>query len=98
VPITIHHFPPGKSKWNKVEHRLFSFISSNWRGEPLRDYETVVNLISKTYTKKGLLVKCRLYHRKYDLGIDVKQSELDSLKLIPDNFHGDWNYTFEPHM
>jgi hypothetical protein len=98
VPITIRHFPPGTSKWNKVEHRLFSFISSNWRGEPLRDYETVVNLISKTYTKKGLLVKCRLDHRKYDLGIDVKQSELDSLKLIPDNFHGDWNYTFEPQM
>jgi hypothetical protein len=98
VPIKIRHFPPGTSKWNKVEHRLFSFISSNWRGEPLRDYETVVNLISKTYTRKGLSVKCRLDHRKYELGIQVKQVELDALKLIPDDFHGEWNYTLRPIM
>jgi hypothetical protein len=96
VPITVRHFPPGTSKWNKIEHRLFSFISSNWRGEPLRDYETIVNLISKTYTNKGLTVKCRLDHRKYNLAIKVSQQELDAIKIIREKFHGEWNYTLQP--
>ncbi len=65
LTLTVCHFPPGTSKWNKVEHRLFSFISSNWRGEPLRDYETMVHLIARTTTAKGLTVTCRLDHRKY---------------------------------
>ena len=65
LSLSICHFPPGTSKWNKIEHRLFSFISSNWRGEPLRDYETIVNLISNTTTAKGLKVTCRLDRRKY---------------------------------
>ena len=77
MPITVCHFPPGTSKWNKVEHRLFSFISSNWRGEPLRDYETVVQLISATTTAKGLKVKCRLDRRKYQLGRRVTDDEFD---------------------
>ena len=68
LAISVCHFPPGTSKWNKVEHRLFSFISSNWRGEPLRDYETVVKLIAKTTTAKGLTVTCRLDRRKYSDG------------------------------
>jgi hypothetical protein len=68
LTLTVCHFPPGTSKWNKVEHRLFSFISSNWRGEPLRDYETVVRLIAGTTTSKGLTVTCHLDHRKYPMG------------------------------
>jgi hypothetical protein len=68
LPISVCHFPPGTSKWNKIEHRLFSFISSNWRGEPLRDYETVVHLIAKTTTAKGLKVTCRLDRCKYPTG------------------------------
>jgi hypothetical protein len=96
VPVKVRHFPPGTNKWNKVEHRLFSFIFSDWRGEPLRYYETVVNLISGTYTKKGLTVTCRLDHSKYEPGIKVEKRELDELKLIPDKFHGEWNYTFKP--
>src|SRR4249920_3111273 len=70
------HFPPGTSKWNKVEHRLFSFISSNWRGEPLRDYETIVQLIAKTTTAKGLKVTCRLDRRKYPTGREVSDEEM----------------------
>jgi hypothetical protein len=74
--LSICHFPPGTSKWNKIEHRLFSFISSNWRGEPLRDYETIVNLISKTTTAKGLKVTCRLDRRKYPIGRRVSNQEM----------------------
>lgn len=98
IPIKVRHFPPSTSKWNKIEHRLFSFISSNWRGEPLRDYETVVKLISNTYTREGLEVKCRLDHRKYKLGIKVSQDEFDSLNISRDKFHGEWNYTLKPKM
>jgi hypothetical protein len=93
VSIIVSHFPPGTSKWNKVEHRLFSFISSNWRGEPLRDYETIVNLISHTYTEKGLKVQCRLDRRKYKPGTVISKEEMSKLKLSPSNFHGEWNYT-----
>jgi hypothetical protein len=77
--IGVCHFPPGTSKWNKIEHRLFSFISSNWRGEPLRDYETVVNMISRTTTSKGLKVTCRLDRRKYPTGRKVTKEEMKSL-------------------
>jgi transposase len=97
VPISVMHFPPGTSKWNKVEHRLFSFISSNWRGEPLADYETVVNLIRRTATRGGLRVKCRLDMRKYPLGRKVTDEEMASIRLIPDKFHGDWNYSILPN-
>jgi len=98
LPVTVRHFPPGTSKWNKIEHRLFSFISSNWRGEPLRDYETVVNLIAKTTTAKGLTVTCRLDRRKYPPGRKVTPTDMKWVNLHPDLFHGEWNYVIRPHQ
>jgi len=97
LTVTVCHFPPGTSKWNKVEHRLFSFISSNWRGEPLRDYETVVRLIAGTTTAKGLTVTCRLDRRKYAVGRKVTDAEFARVNLRPHPFHGEWNYTILPH-
>ena len=97
LPISVCHFPPGTSKWNKVEHRLFSFISSNWRGEPLADYETIVNLIAHTTTATGLKVTCRLDRRRYPTGRQVSAPEWATIRLFPDPFHGDWNYTIRPH-
>jgi len=94
--ITVCHFPPGTSKWNKIEHRLFSYISMNWRGRPLTDYRTVVNLIASTTTKTGLTVKVRLDKRSYQRGIKVSQDELEKIALRPHNFHGEWNYTIRP--
>lgn len=96
LKITVCHFPPGTSKWNKIEHRLFSYISMNWRGRPLTDYQTVVNLIAATTTNTGLLVEVRLDKKTYERGIKVPAGELKSLKLKPHNFHGEWNYTIEP--
>jgi Rhodopirellula transposase DDE domain len=96
LPVSVCHFPPGTSKWNKVEHRLFSFISSNWRGEPLRDYETVVNLIARTSTAKGLKVTCRLDRRKYPTGRKVTNLEMKHINLEPNKFHGEWNYIIRP--
>jgi len=96
LPISVCHFPPGTSKWNKIEHRLFSFISSNWRGEPLRDYETVIKLIAKTTTAKGLTVTCRLDRRKYATGRKVTKDEMRRLNLHPHTFHGEWNYVIRP--
>ena len=96
IPITVCHFPPGTSKWNKVEHRLFSFISSNWRGEPLQDYETIVNLIASTSTAKGLSVSCRLDRRHYPVGKKISDEEFATINLVPDDFHGEWNYSIHP--
>ena len=96
LPMSVCHFPPGTSKWNKVEHRLFSFISSNWRGEPLADYATVVNLIAKTTTTTGLKVSCRLDRRRYPTGRKVSDEEWAKINLHRDDFHGDWNYTIRP--
>lgn len=96
VAITVCHFPPGTSKWNKIEHRLFSFISSNWRGEPLKDYETIVKLISRTSTTKGLKVTCRLDRRKYPTGRKVTDAEMRAINLTRHEFHGEWNYTISP--
>ena len=96
-PIAVMHFPPGTSKWNKVEHRLFSFISQNWKGEPLLDYETVVKLIRRTTTKTGLQVKCRLDMRKYPKGRKVTDEEMETVNLVRNDFHGDWNYSIIPH-
>jgi hypothetical protein len=96
LEINVCHFPPGTSKWNKIEHRLFSFISSNWRGEPLRDYETIVNLIASTTTAKGLTVVCRLDRRRYTVGIRVSPKELARVNIIRSAFHGEWNYTILP--
>ena len=97
LSITVCHFPPGTSKWNKVEHRLFSFITSNWRGEPLRDYETVVHLIASTTTAKGLKVNCRLDHRSYATGRKVTEEEMAAINIKPSRFHGEWNYIIHPH-
>lgn len=96
LAMAVCHFPPGTSKWNKVEHRLFSFISSNWRGEPLRDYETVVRLIAATTTATGLQVSCRLDRRQYPAGRKVSVEEMAALKLTPARFHGEWNYVIHP--
>ena len=94
--LSVCHFPPGTSKWNKIEHRLFSFISSNWRGEPLRDYETIVNLIANTTTAKGLKVTCRLDRRKYPSGRKVSDEEIKGVNVERNTFHGEWNYTIKP--
>ena len=96
LSIMVCHFPPGTSKWNKVEHRLFSFISSNWRGEPLQDYETIVRLIAGTTTAKGLKVTCRLDRRRYPVGRKVPDEEFAKVNLRPHTFHGEWNYTIRP--
>src|ERR1017187_1076386 len=95
--ITVCHFPPGTSKWNKVEHRLFSFITMNWRGRPLVDYQAVVNLIADTKTKTGLIVKARLDKNIYERGIKVSAQELQAIKIKPHEFHGEWNYTIKPN-
>ena len=97
LSLSVCHFPPGTSKWNKIEHRLFSFISSNWRGEPLRDYETIVKLIARTTTAKGLKVICRLDRRKYPIGRKVSSQEMKSLNIKRCRFHGEWNYVINPH-
>ena len=96
LTLSVCHFPPGTSKWNKVEHRLFSFISSNWRGEPLRDYETIVRLIARTTTATGLKVVCRLDRRKYATGREVSDAEMETVRLERNRFHGDWNYVIKP--
>ena len=96
LSLSVCHFPPGTSKWNKIEHRLFSFISSNWRGQPLRDYETVVHLIAKTTTAKGLKVTCRLDRRKYPPGREVSDEEMQRVNLERNTFHGEWNYVIKP--
>lgn len=96
LSLAVCHFPPGTSKWNRIEHRLFSFISSNWRGEPLRDYETIVNLIAKTTTAKGLKVTCRLDRRKYPTGRKVSDDEMKGLNMERNKFHGEWNYVIRP--
>lgn len=97
LPITVCHFPPGTSKWNKVEHRLFSFISTNWRGEPLTNYETIVRLIAATTTATGLQVTCTLDRRKYAVGKKISDAEMKALQIVKDKFHGEWNYTIHPH-
>jgi transposase len=98
LPITVCHFPPGTSKWNKIEHRLFSYISQNWRGKPLVSHEVIVNLISSTSTKTGLKVQCRLDTNKYPKGIKVKNEELEAVRINRHAFHGEWNYTIVPKV
>lgn len=98
IEISVCHFPPGTSKWNKIEHRLFSFITQNWRGKPLVDLVTVVNLIGNTRTNAGLKVCCELDENIYETGILVSKKEVDNLNIVRDEFHGDWNYTIKPQM
>ena len=96
VAITVCHYPPGTSKWNKIEHRLFSFITMNWRGRPLVSHEVVVNLIASTTTRKGLQVYCELDSNEYPKGIKVTDAEMDTIKIDRNLFHGEWNYTISP--
>jgi hypothetical protein len=96
LSIHVSHFPPGTSKWNKVEHRLFSFISMNWRGRPLRTYETIVNLIGNTTNWGGLVVRARIDRRRYPIGRKVSAREFRALKIERDAFHGEWNYVIRP--
>ena len=91
--VTVCHFPPGTSKWNKIEHRLFSFITQNWRGKPLYDLKTIVNLISHTTTEAGLIVKSAIDSTLYEKGIKVSDDELAAVSIKPHTFHGEWNYT-----
>ena len=95
LQVTVCHFPPGTSKWNKIEHRLFSHITLNWRGRPLASHDVVVNLIGSTKTKSGLRVKARLDKRKYPLGIQVSDEQMEAIKLTRHKSHGDWNYTIK---
>jgi Rhodopirellula transposase DDE domain len=95
--IAVSHLPPGTSKWNKIEHRLFSYISQNWRGKPLVSHEVIVNLIASTTTRTGLTVHCALDTNTYPKGIKVTDDELNQLNLVRDEFHGEWNYTIKPN-
>jgi hypothetical protein len=97
LKIAVCHFPPGTSKWNKIEHRMFCHITENWRGRPLVDHEVVVNLIGSTQTRTGLRVEAELDTNKYEKGIKVTDQEMESVQLKRDKFHGDWNYAIEPH-
>ena len=94
--LQVCHFPPGTSKWNQIEHRLFSFITQNWRGRPLVSHQAIVNLIASTTTRTGLVVKAALDTRRYDTAIEVGDEELARLRLTPLPFHGEWNYTLLP--
>ena len=96
MTINVSHFPPGTSKWNKIEHKLFCFISKNWRGKPLIDRATVVNLIGNTKTEMGLSVQAMLDPNQYEKGIKISDEEFDAVKLEKDDFHGEWNYRIRP--
>jgi hypothetical protein len=98
IAVSVSHFPPGTSKWNKIEHRLFCHITENWRGRPLVDRETVVQLIGSVRTSSGLRVKAALDLRSYPTGIKVDDAELEGLNVTPETFHGDWNYTIHPRQ
>ena len=95
--LTVCHYPPGTSKWNKIEHRMFSFISLNWKGQPLVSYETVVNLIGTTRTRGGLRVKAALDSGSYELGVKIPDAEMARLHLKPHRTLPAWNYTLAPH-
>src|SRR6266545_5017544 len=96
LTIGVSHFPPGTSKWNKIEHRLFCHITENWRGRPLVDHETIVNLIGSVRTSKGLVVKAKLDTRSYPTGVIVSDDEMEAINILCDPFHGEWNYTILP--
>jgi hypothetical protein len=96
LSITVAHLPPGTSKWNRIEHRLFAFITQNWRGKPLVSHQVIVQLIANTTTSTGLTVKCRLDENSYEKGIKVTDAEMAKLNISQADFHGEWNYTFQP--
>jgi hypothetical protein len=97
IEITVCHLPPGTSKWNKIEHRLFSFITQNWRGRPLISYQTIVQLIAATTTETGLKVQCEIDANTYPKGVKVEDDEMAALNIRRHDFHGEWNYTITPH-
>jgi len=96
--MAVCHFPPGTSKWNKIEHRMFSHISMNWRGRPLISHEVIVNLIANTTTQQGLTIKAALDTGRYPIGIKVTDQEFEKVKLKQSKFHGEWNYTIMPML
>jgi hypothetical protein len=96
LALRVCHFPPVTSKWNKIEHRLFCFITKNWRGRPLTSYEVIVNLISNTTTQTGLMVRAELDTGEYGTGIEISDEQLARVKLSPARFHGEWTYTIRP--
>ena len=96
LEIQVHHFPPGTSKWNKIEHRLFSYISMNWRGRPLISHEVIISLISATTTQNGLKVNAMLDDNIYPTGIKVSDEEMEAINMVRDDFHGEWNYRIKP--
>lgn len=98
LAVSVCHFPPGTSKWNKIEHRMFSFISMNWRGRPLVSHEVIVGLIASTTTTQGLTIQCALDQGLYPKGIKVSDQEMDALSLVREDFHGEWNYTIFPRL
>jgi hypothetical protein len=98
LQIRVCHFPPGTSKWNKIEHRMFSFVSLNWRGKPLESLEVIINLIASTSTSTGLKLYARLDDRSYERGIDVTDKQLNTVNITRHSFHGDWNYTISPSL
>jgi len=97
LAIRMCHFPPGTSKWNKIEHRLFSFISRNWRGHPLTSLAVIVNLIAATRTNEGLRVRCELDEGRYPDGQKVTDEQMSAIRIQPARFHGEWNYVINPH-
>ena len=97
IRITVAHFPPGTSKWNKIEHRMFCHITQNWRGRPLLTHDVIVNLIANTTTHAGLTIKAKLDNRTYPIGIEFTKAEFGTLNIKPATFHGDWNYVITPH-
>lgn len=96
IPIEVSHFPPGTSKWNKIEHRMFSQISKNWRGKPLESLAVIVNLIASTTTETGFHIKCGIDNKEYQSGIKISDEELAKVNLEQNEFHGEWNYTIWP--
>jgi transposase len=98
LEITVCHLPPGTSKWNKIEHRLFAWISQNWRGQPLTSYAVILKLIAATTTEAGLTVQCQLDTNSYPAGRKVSDQEMARLSLVPHAFHGEWNYTIRPRQ
>jgi len=96
MKIKVCHFPPGTSKWNKIEHRMFCHITENWRGRPLRSLGVIVNLIGSTRTEAGLMIKAELDDRPYGIGIKVSDEQLAAVRIKKDDFHGEWNYTNSP--
>jgi hypothetical protein len=96
-PITVCHFPPGTSKWNKIKHCLFSYISQNWRARPLIDLQTVVELIGNTRTTSGLAIKTKIDEKVYEKGRKISKDQFKMIHIVPSDFHPEWNYTIKPN-